>query len=504
MPLLGALKAKLFEAAMSVAPIVLIVTALALSVAPLPLPALTLFVLCAAVLVVGMALFALGAQIAMTPMGEMVGARMTQSRSLRFLIGMGFLMGVIITVAEPDLTVLATQVPAFPTQGLILSVAAGVGAFLVAALLRIVLQKRLNVLLIAFYGAVFVLAIFSDNNFLPVAFDSGGVTTGPITVPFLLALGVGVAAVRGGKTAEEDSFGLVALCSIGPILAVLLMGMFFDPGSSQYAAEIPAVPDSWGGILPALFCALPHYLLEVVVALLPVLLVFCLFQILWLRLPARRLLRMASGIVYTLLGLCLFLAAANVGFLPVGYRLGQTLASLSANWLMIPLAMLMGFFIVRAEPAVHVLNAQVEQLTDGVISKRAMMRTLCVGVAVSLGLAVVRILSGISIWWFVLPGYLLALGLSFFVPHIFTAIAFDSGGVASGPMTATFLLPFALGAVDALGGNPMSDAFGLVAMVAMTPLVAIQVLAVLYAFRTRAARREASKETAATEIIDFD
>ncbi len=502
--MLGAIGTKFGEAISSVAPIALIVLALAFTIAPLNGPTVLLFVLSAVVLIIGMTLFTLGSEISMTPMGEMVGARMTQKRSLPFLIGAGFLMGAVITIAEPDLTVLASQVPAFPNSALIFSVAAGVGVFLVLGLLRIVFRKRLNLMLLFFYALVFVLAIFADNDFLPVAFDSGGVTTGPITVPFILALGVGVAAVRGGKSSEEDSFGLVAMCSIGPILAVLVLAMFFDPTSSQYASEIPALLTSWDEVLPTLLDAIPHYLQEVSVALLPILLVFAVFQIFWLKLPARRLLRMASGIVYTLLGLCLFLAAVNTGFLPVGYALGGRLASLSANWVLIPLAMLMGFFIVRAEPAVHVLNEQVAQITDGVISKRAMMTTLCVGVAVSLGLAMVRILTGLSIWYFVLPGYALALGMSFFVPSVFTGIAFDSGGVASGPMTATFLLPFALGAVDALGGNPMADAFGLVAMVAMTPLIAIQALALVYAFRTRARARGGLAPRPETEIIDFD
>ena len=501
--MLSAIGTKLKEAVLSVAPIALIVLALAFTITPLNGPTLLLFVLSAVVLIIGMALFTLGSEISMTPMGEMVGARMTQKRSLPFLIGAGFLMGAVITIAEPDLTVLATQVPAFPTTALILSVAAGVGVFLVLGLLRIVFRKRLNLLLLFFYAIVFILAIFADNDFLPVAFDSGGVTTGPITVPFILALGVGVAAVRGGQTAEEDSFGMVALCSIGPIMAVLVLGMFFDPGSSQYAAETPALTETWTEVLPALFGAFPHYLEEVILALAPILAVFAIFQIFWLKLPARRLLRMVAGIVYTLAGLFLFLAAVNTGFLPVGYALGGQLASLSANWVLIPLAMLMGFFIVRAEPAVHVLNAQVSEITDGVISKRAMMTTLSLGIAASLGLAMIRILTSLSIWWFVLPGYALALGMSFFVPPVFTAIAFDSGGVASGPMTATFLLPFALGAVDALGGNPMADAFGLVAMVAMTPLIAIQSLALVYAFKTRKLEKAAAVRPE-TEIIDFD
>ena len=499
----SAIGTKFKEAVSSVLPIAMIVLALAFTIAPLNGPTVLLFALSAAVLIFGMTLFTLGSEIAMTPMGEMVGARLSERRSLSFLIVAGFLMGAVITIAEPDLTVLAAQVPAFPNSVLIFSVAAGVGLFLVLGLLRIVLRKRLNQMLLVLYAIVFLLAIFADNDFLPVAFDSGGVTTGPITVPFILALGVGVAAVRGGQSAEEDSFGLVALCSIGPILAVLVLAMFFDPTSSQYAAETPALLTAWEDVLPALLSAFPHYLREVSLALLPILLVFAIFQIFWLKLPARRLLRMVSGIVYTLAGLCLFLAAVNVGFLPVGYALGGRLAALSANWVIVPLAMLMGFFIVRAEPAVHVLNEQVSEITDGVIGKRTMLYTLSLGVAASLGLAMTRLLTGLSIWYFVLPGYALALGMSFFVPRVFTAIAFDSGGVASGPMTATFLLPFALGAVEALGGNPMADAFGLVAMVAMTPLIAIQALALIYAIRTRGKVR-ASVAEPMVEIIDFE
>ena len=501
--MLSAIGTKFKEAVSSVLPIAMIVLALAFTIAPLNGPTVLLFALSAAVLIFGMTLFTLGSEIAMTPMGEMVGARLSERRSLSFLVVAGFLMGAVITIAEPDLTVLAAQVPAFPNSVLIFSVAAGVGLFLVLGLLRIVLRRRLNQMLLVLYAIVFLLAIFADNDFLPVAFDSGGVTTGPITVPFILALGVGVAAVRGGQSAEEDSFGLVALCSIGPILAVLVLAMFFDPASSQYAAETPALLAAWEDVLPALLSAFPHYLREVSLALLPILLVFAIFQIFWLKLPARRLLRMVSGIVYTLAGLCLFLAAVNVGFLPVGYALGGRLAALSANWVIIPLAMLMGFFIVRAEPAVHVLNEQVSEITDGVIGKRTMLYTLSLGVAASLGLAMTRLLTGLSIWYFVLPGYALALGMSFFVPRVFTAIAFDSGGVASGPMTATFLLPFALGAVEALGGNPMADAFGLVAMVAMTPLIAIQALALIYAIRTRGKVR-ASVAEPMVEIIDFE
>ena len=449
-----------------------------------------------------MTLFTLGSEIAMTPMGEMVGARLSERRSLPFLVVAGFLMGAVITIAEPDLTVLAAQVPAFPNSALIFSVAAGVGLFLVLGLLRIVLRKRLNQMLLALYAIVFLLAIFADNDFLPVAFDSGGVTTGPITVPFILALGVGVAAVRGGQSAEEDSFGLVALCSIGPILAVLLLAMFFDPASSQYAAETPALLAAWEDVLPALLSAfppLPARSFPCVVAHSA-----CIRHLPDLLAEAARAQAFAYGVrlVYTLAGLCLFLAAVNVGFLPVGYALGGRLAALSANWVIVPLAMLGLFHRTRGTGGTRAQRAGVgdhrrrdRQANDAVYALPGRGRLA----GARHDAPAYRPFHLV----FRAAGYALALGMSFFVPRVFTAIAFDSGGVASGPMTATFLLPFALGAVEALGGNPMADAFGLVAMVAMTPLIAIQALALIYAIRTRGKVR-ASVAEPMVEIIDFE
>ena len=498
------LSGKFRESISSILPIIVIVLLLNFTIAPIGMPALVQFLICGAMLVVGMTLFSLGSELSMSPIGEMVGARMTQSRSLWFLVIAGFIMGLVITIAEPDLQVLAEQVPAFPNTALVWSVAFGVGFFLVLALLRIVFAKSLNILLIVSYAVVFLLAIFADNDFLPVAFDSGGVTTGPITVPFILALGIGVASVRGDARAEEDSFGLVGLCSIGPIMAVLILGLFYDPHSAEFAAEMPEAAMGFGDIFPALLNALPHYAMEVFMAISPILVAFVIFQVLWFHLPFKRLVRMIVGIVYTLVGLVLFLAAVNAGFSPVGLMLGEEIAALPYKWILIPIGMVVGFFIVRAEPAVHVLNQQVEGITDGLISRKTMMTVLSLGMAVSLGLAMTRVVTRISILWFVLPGYVLALGLSFIVPHMFTAIAFDSGGVASGPMTATFLLPFALGAVDALNGNAMADAFGLVAMVAMTPLIAIQLLAVVYEFKRRRVPAVVETIPEEEELIEFD
>lgn len=461
-------------------PIIGIVLLLCFGVAPISPSILLCFLMGAVFLLVGMMFFTLGAEVAMTPMGERVGTCMTKSKKLWLVLGLAFLLGFIITISEPDLQVLAQQVPAVPNMVLILSVACGVGVFLLVAFLRMLFGIPLPPLLMFFYTGIFVLAFFVPADFLSVAFDSGGVTTGPMTVPFIMALGIGISAIRSDRHAADDSFGLVALCSIGPILAVMVLGMIYNPQDAAYVPPmIPEVENS--AQLWQLFAQeLPTYMKEIVIALLPIFLFFLIFQLLVLKLTKRKLIKILIGLVYTYIGLVLFLTGVNVGFMPAGNYLGQMLAGLEAPWLLIPVAMVMGFFIVRAEPAVYVLNKQVEEMTDGAISASAMGMGLSVGVAVSLGIAMIRVLTGISILWFLIPGYAIALGISFFVPKIYTAIAFDSGGVASGPMTAAFLLPLAQGACVALGGNIVTDAFGVVAMVAMTPLITIQVMG-LYA-----------------------
>ena len=421
------------------------------------------------------------------------------------IVFVSFLLGVIITISEPDLQVLANQVPNIPNAALIGTVALGVGIFLVIAMLRILFGISLNILLIGFYIVVFLLAMFVPKNFWAVAFDSGGVTTGPMTVPFIMALGVGVSAIRSDRHAGNDSFGLVALCSIGPILAVLVLGLLYPSEAAYTPVEIPEMENSQEMIM--LFVhGLPHYAKEVAIALAPIVAFFFLFNAFYIKMPKKPLISISVGLLFTYLGLLLFLTGVNVGFMPVGNYIGKMIGSKEFNWILLPIAMLIGYFIVKAEPAVHVLNKQVEDLTAGSIPARAMELSLSIGVASSLGLAMIRVLTGISVMYFLIPGYVLALGLSFFAPKIFTSIAFDSGGVASGPMTATFLLPFAMGACEAIGGPEriVSDAFGVVAMVAMTPLITIQLLGVEYKFRTRKEREARARVQAKLEAYADD
>lgn len=484
-------KEKFKEILKAVFPIIAIVLLLCFTIAPISPSILLAFLIGAVLLIVGMLLFSIGAELSMTPMGERVGTTMTKSKNLFVMILVSFTLGSIITISEPDLQVLAQQVPSVPNMVLILAVAAGVGCFLVIALLRMLFGVALPHLLLVFYAVVFILIYFVPKDFLSVAFDSGGVTTGPMTVPFIMALGVGISAIRSDKHAADDSFGLVSLCSIGPIIAVLILGMIYHPVSADYVPQsIPYIENSvelWG-----LFSeGFPTYIREMAVSLLPVILFFGIFQLISRDIKKKALIKIMIGLVYTYVGLVLFLTGVNVGFMPAGNYLGQVIAGLPYAWIIVPIGMMIGYFIVLAEPAVFVLTKQVEEITSSAISAKAMGTSLSIGVSVSIGLAMVRVLTGISIMWFVVPGYVIALLLTFFVPKIFTAIAFDSGGVASGPMTATFLLPFAMGACSAVGGNIVTDAFGVVAMVAMTPLITIQVLGLIYRLKAERLQKEA-------------
>ena len=412
------LKEKLKEALQAVLPIIGLVLLLSFTIAPISPSILLCFLIGGILLIAGIVFFTLGAELAMSPMGERVGTAMTQSKKLWVVVALSFLLGFIITISEPDLQVLAQQVPAVPNLTLILAVACGVGVFLVVALLRMLFSIALPPFLVCFYAVIFILAFFVPKEFLSVAFDSGGVTTGPMTVPFIMALGVGISATRSDRHAADDSFGLVALCSIGPILAVMMLGMIYNPDSAAYTPPvIPEIADSkqlWN-----LFAVeLPTYMKEIALSLLPIVLFFAVFQALILKLSGRNLTRILIGLVYTYIGLVLFLTGVNVGFMPAGNYLGQVLAGLSHPWVIVPIAMVMGYFIVKAEPAVYVLNKQVEEITDGAIPARAMGTALSAGVAISLGIAMIRVLTGISILWILIPGYTIALVISFFVPKI--------------------------------------------------------------------------------------
>ncbi len=494
---------KVKEAFSSVLPITIIVLILSFTIVPIESGMFLAFILGALCVVVGMGLFTLGADTAMTPIGEYVGSSVMRTKKMWIIIFVCFIVGVLITVSEPDLQVLAGQLSnTMEPWALIIAVGVGVGVFLVIAFLRIVLKISLSYLLIFCYIAVFVLSIFVPQTFIPLAFDSGGVTTGPMSVPFIIAIGVGVASMRSDKGAETDGFGLTALCSVGPIIAVMILGIIFKPDSIETSTEVVNGIDNSKQLLGVFAHAIPDYMKEVAIALLPIVAFFFIFQLFGAKLTKQNIIRILIGILYTYVGLVLFLTGVNTGFLQVGSYLGSQIGALDYNWIIVPIGMVIGYFVVSAEPAVHVLTKQVFELTSGAIPKKALRFSLMIGVAISVGLAMLRIILNVHIMYLLIPGYALALILTFIVPEMFTAIAFDSGGVASGAMTASFLMPLALGVCSAVGGNVATQGFGVVAMVAMTPLITIQILGLVYKIKMAKLKKKEKTQPVVEEIIE--
>ena len=485
--MLKILLSKFKEAVTSVLPVTLIVLIVSFT------PAVNLtgtetaaFVISAIGLIVGIALFNLGADLAMTPMGEQMGSGLTKSKKIWVVVAVCFLMGLLITIAEPDLTVLANQVKDIMPGGadvgstlLIVTVGVGVGIFLVIAVLKIIFHKDLSMLIMFFYLMLFaVCAVMAEQGkfqLVPMSFDSGGVTTGPITVPFIMALGVGIASTVGGRNSSENSFGLVALCSVGPIIAVMILSLMTSGDLATYDTSIYDISHvlSGSGFADLLLGKLG----DVALALGLIVVFFIILQVTMLKLPKQKLIQIAIGIGYTYIGLVIFLTSVEAGFMPIGFKIGEELASFSQP-LLVVFGFVIGLVVVLAEPAVHVLNKQVEEITGGGVKKLEMMLALSIAVGISICLSIIRIIFNFSILYYLIPGYLISLGLSFFVPKIYTAIAFDSGGVASGPLTSSFILPLVIGACEAASSNSniYSLAFGVVAMVAMTPLITIQLL----------------------------
>ena len=478
------------EALHSVLPICAIVLLLTISLSPVLPGVMVMFLFGAMMIIFGMSVFTIGSSISMEPLGEGIGIQISKSKNKVLPFIVCFVVGFLITIAEPDLTVLAEKVPSIDSWVLILLVALGVGAFLAVAFLRAHFKIKLSYILVPVYGIVLVLACLpyipglglGSVEFIPTAFDSGGVTTGPITVPFIMALGAGLAYMRKDKHSANDSFGLVALCSIGPILSVMILSLVANPEATAEATEqVSYNIDTRQAFLRFLDpdTGILKYLEEVTLAFLPIVGMFIIYQLIFRRFNRIQTIRISIGLAYTFVGLVLFLTGANVGFMPAGQLIGEVIATSSFKYALIPIGMLLGYFVVSAEPAVHSLKKQVAEVTNGAISQKSIGIALSVGVAVSVGIAMTRVLTGIPILPILIIGYIIPLVITFFVPSIYTGIAFDSGGVASGPMATTFILPFAIGACQALGGNVMTDAFGIVAMIAMTPLISIQVLGLI-------------------------
>ncbi len=484
----------------SVAPItviVLIVNALFPNAALINL--MPAFLIGSLLLVIGMTLFKIGADISMIEMGTKMGNHLTKKKSVFLILALSFIIGFIITIAEPDLRVLASQVSSISSDVLIITVGLGVGIFLLLGVLRMLLNIKYSIMLAVICITSFIVAIFAHQEFLPLAFDSGGVTTGPISVPFIVALGAGLVLSRSDKKRKEDTFGIISFCSVGPVIIVLILGIIYNAKSSYSTYFIPEYTNFFE-VLQAYFDNIAVYCREVFLSLSPIVLMFFAYDMLFLKLERKEIAKISIGIIYAFIGLSIFLLGVNVGFMPMGYMVGRMLSPY--RLLLIPISIIMGYFVVTSEPAVKLLTEQIEEITNGNIKSKILDTSMSISVAVATGLSIIRVLTGISIWWFLLPAYTIALGMSIFVPQIFTTIAFDSGGVASGTMTATFLLPFAIGIAEALGRNVLTDAFGLIAIVATVPLITIQIIGLIYKIKTNV-KIDYKDPVYNSEIIDY-
>lgn len=501
---------KLKESFFSIGPIALIVLLLSFTITPMGIVNNITFVFCAILTIIGLALFLLGADVGIIPIGEKAGASLTSKKNLPLLLIGSFIIGFIITIAEPDVQVLANQVasvnPSVNPKLLLIMIAIGIGFFVSLGLLRIVFQYSIKLFYCVFYVIVFVLAFIAPKDFFAVAFDASGATTGPMTVPFILALGMGVAAVMSNtKNNKSDNFGLTGLASIGPILAVLLMSIFFIDSSSAIITNtenvVPVINDEiltltnsseitknsiniFSGIKDVLK-QFPHTFIEVAKSLIPLIGLFIVFLIFLFKISKRQIIKIFIGLFYAFVGLILFFLGINGGFIPAGTIIGETLGALNYKLFLIILSIVLGAIVVCAEPAVWVLTKQVEEISGGTIRRKVLLAALSFGVSAVLGLAMVRVIYGFSVAYLLVPIFVIALSLTFFCPTMFTAIAFDSGGVASGPMTSSFILSFTLGVSTAMGGNPLTDAFGVIGLVASAPLIAIQILGLIYSKKSQ-------------------
>lgn len=497
---------KLKESVISIIPIVLIVLILGLTISPLSSYDIIKFLISALLLIIGMPLFTVGAESAMHTMGSSIGSHLSKSRKLATMLIFSFLLGLIITIAEPDLSVLASQVASINKWLFIFIVALGVGLFLTLAVLRIIFQIKMKTVLIVSYLIVFALMIIVPANYLPISMDSGAVTTGPISVPFILAFSVGISAVRSGKSEENDSFGLIALTSVGPLITTLLLCIFAGGDINSTQTIITETQSGSASLMFSEFgVELLENVLEILVVLIPIVVFFFAYNAIYLKFPKTQILKIIVGLIYTYFGIVIFLTGVMTGFFPIASVIGYNISISKHSWLLIPIAAIIGLFIVLAEPAVHVLNKKVEDLTNGIISKTVMMIAISIGVSLSLIIAILRVLYQINYIYLILPIYALCIICAIFCPTIFTSIAFDSGGVASGTMATSFILPFVMGVAEANGINVMVGAFGTVAFIASLPILIILIIGLIYNYIShKKSVKEKAKVKKPVEIVEFD
>jgi hypothetical protein len=489
---------KLKESFTSIIPITLIVLVVCIVCNDINLMGLIpAFLIGCLLLVFGMSFFDIGVNISMIQIGSKIGKSLTKRNNVYILLLMCFIIATIITIAEPDLLVLANQTPNISPLILIFSVGFGVGLFFLLGCIRLLRKWNYNILLIVICFFMLLISFFAPKEFIGVAFDSGGVTTGALSVPFIMSLSRGLSGFRTDKNKKEDTFGLMAFCSLGPIIIVLLLGILYHPESTYEKIEL-ITNSSLTEVIKTYISSFPIYIKDVLISFSPIIVLFFIYNFAVLKLNKNLLFKIIKGLIYTFIGLTLFLTGVNIGLLPMAYLIGQTVTN--NVYILIPLTIVLGFFIIYSEPALKVLLDQIDDITNGTINKKILLLSISIGVSIATCLAIVRIIVDINLLYIIVPGYIIAILLSFFTPNVFTRIAFDSGGVASGTMTASFLLPFAIGSSELLGKNVLVSAFGLVAIVATIPLITVEIIGIVYKIKTR---KQIKEQLFYAEIIDY-
>lgn len=455
------------------------------------------FIISSVLLIFGSALFTFGADLSTVVIGNKIGKDLVKSKRVWLILLISFIIGTIVTIAEPDLLVLAEQITSISSLSLILSISVGVGICMMIASARSIFGWDLNKILMFSFAIIFVLMFFVPLDFIPIAFDSGGVTTGTISIPFIITLGIGLVSNRIDKKAQEDSFGLVSLASTGPIIMVLLLGM--SSNHNNVMSFDNSIYTSFA--FSNYFTQFVSCFKEVLLAVLPIFLVFIIYHFIKKNVSFYEFNKIFFGIIITIIGLTIFLVAANVGFLNIGYYIGNYVGASSLRYLLVPLMMILSFFIAIAEPAVVILIEQVERFTEGAISKKVLKVALALGVSLAAGLSIIRVFTTTSFLYYALCGYGIALLLTFFIPKVFTAIAFDAGGATGGSLTTAFLLPIAIGACYSVNGNVFTDAFGLASMVSLVPIITIEMVGLIYQLKTHFGMRI---EALDDSIVDYN
>lgn len=482
---------KFREVFFSVIPITVLVLILNVTIVPMELSMIIRFIIGSFCVIIGLTVFLLGVDIGISPLGDLTGLALAKTNRLWSVLLGGLILGFFISVAEPGLMVLASQVD-YVTAGsigkivLLVVVSVGLAMMLSLGFLRIFYNIALHKVLLVLYLMIAVMAIVVSNEILAISFDASGSTTGILAVPFILSISAGISKLKkDSKASENDSFGLVAIASTGAIIFVMLLGIVSKTG--RFNSDFDLAVNNSKGILSSFLSVVLPGIKESITAIMPLLIIFFVFQKLSFRLKYKKLRAFITGFIFTFVGLFTFLIGVNAGFMDVGMSIGKSLAVLDKKVYVIVIAFILGVVTILAEPAVHVLTHQIEEVTSGYVRRRAVFISLAVGVGTAVALSVVRILvPEIQLWHYLLPGYILCIVLMFVTPKLFVGIAFDAGGVATGPVTATFIMAFIQGvAFSVEGADLIIDGFGMIAMVAMTPILTLEILGVIFAIQSK-------------------